>query len=396
MKNKEIAKLVKKLQSGDEKAFVKIYDATAQIVFHYCYKCLNNSQDAEDATQEVYCKVFTRIGKLENPEAFNKWLSLFMVEVCSTYRRKKQPVTGDVEIGEVSDMFTEEKSDYLPVEALENKELRKEVLDVIDDLPYKQKQAVLLFYYQNLSVREISEVTESSENAVLNCLYTARQKMRKVINVADGAAKNGKAKKMLGMAPFLFNLFEDEASAVFLPVKDKIWSGISQNLGVSGKPGSSSSSSAGAGAGAGAGATTLAVAGVAIGIAAMAASVGVLGYNLVHDDTAGVDGGQVSSIIAQEVTNYDIIEKYALIESIEEYFAFCDEYGFQQAGGTVENGENIYYVAILFRSNAGNLMIGINDSGGFVTKVYEEDTSYVSAPDPLTDWFVTAEILTEY
>lgn len=131
---------------------------------------LNNPEDVEDAVQEAICAAFARRDTLRDPERFRPWVLRILVNQCYDICRKRRPT---VDLSDVAD--------YLPAageDPTERVTLWQAVLSLSDDL----RAAVTLFYYDGLSIREISGVLGISEAAVKTRLSRARARLRQLLD----------------------------------------------------------------------------------------------------------------------------------------------------------------------------------------------------------------------
>ena len=80
---------VRRVQSGDMDAFERLVTANEKQVFHLAKGKLGNEQDAQDATQETFLKVYTSIGKFRGDCRFSVWVYRIATNVCLDMLRKK-------------------------------------------------------------------------------------------------------------------------------------------------------------------------------------------------------------------------------------------------------------------------------------------------------------------
>ncbi|MCL2838475.1 MAG: sigma-70 family RNA polymerase sigma factor [Oscillospiraceae bacterium] len=231
MKNKEIVRLVKKVQKNKEIYFEELYKEIWGTVNYFCYKHLGNEQDAKDAAQTVLIKLYNQIQTLKNPEAFHKFLRTIMTHTCNDFHRKNYRNEAD-ELDEYEEVLPEDNSDFLPEEAFERQDVRQEIAKMISELPAKQREAILLFYLEGMSIKEIAEMTHSGVNAVNNRLVTARKSLRAH---ADDLSEKGVINRIMAIVPILVitRILLDEAQAINTPeVCDALWQGVCGTLGL--------------------------------------------------------------------------------------------------------------------------------------------------------------------
>ncbi|MCL2838991.1 MAG: sigma-70 family RNA polymerase sigma factor [Oscillospiraceae bacterium] len=224
MKNTEMAALVSKVQGDKKSYFEELYNATWRTVYYRCYKMLENEQDTHDATQMVFIELHKIIDTLRAPNAFNKFMHTTINYVCLNFRRKKSRDEAD-ELDDYESM-EEEKVEFLPSEAYEREDIRSEIAKIIGELPEKQREAILLFYFENLSMKEIAEITDSGVGAVQNRLVKARKSLRER---AETLIEKGALDKTMAILPIpiITRILLEEANAV-APAEAGalIWQGV--------------------------------------------------------------------------------------------------------------------------------------------------------------------------
>ena len=189
-------------------------------------KLLKSPQAAEDATQEVFFKVFQKIGELKDPQAFPAWFKRITVNQC-TYTLKKDSniLVAEEDISELE--FIEENDDrLLPEKSLDNAETARLITEVVDALPMPQKACIYCYYYEQLSVADIAECLAVSENTVKTRLSLAREKIRKGLKKLE--EKDGV--KLYSVAPFVIPALLQTMSETQVPVH--LFGKISAELGL--------------------------------------------------------------------------------------------------------------------------------------------------------------------
>ncbi len=228
MKNAEIAPLVERVKEGDPKAFEELYSNIWDIVYYIALRHVNNHADAMDVTQEVLIVVNKEIHKLNNNFAFNSWLHRITYNKCSKFIMSKNR-KGVVFFDDVEEQLTENRIEFLPNEALENNEIRKLILETINELPHEQRQTLLLYYFVAMPTKEIANLLGLSDNAVHHKLSRARVKIKQKIS------QFGKDdEKLLSAAPATLILsqilLEDSATVCTSEVKNSILFSLNKML----------------------------------------------------------------------------------------------------------------------------------------------------------------------
>ena len=214
MEKNELETLVRKTTEGDMVAFEKLYQMTNQRVYFICLNFLKNEQDAEDAVQDTYLIAFKNIRQLSEPQKFRTWVERIAVNRCKDIIKKNQPVPVDDDI--LNETLLAEDEFAIPEKYIIDKEKRRILMDImrtkLTDLQY---QAILLYYFNNLSIAEIAEIMECSEGAVKNRLSKARAAIKRAIDEFQ-KDKDDKLFTFVGV-PFLAKVFDEESKILTAP-----------------------------------------------------------------------------------------------------------------------------------------------------------------------------------
>ena len=179
MTNQEIGVLVTRLRDGDGSAFSELYEATYKAVFYHAGTVLKRTEDIEDAVQEAYEQAYLNLAKLQAPEAFGSWINQ-MVTYISLHKVRAEKNRTPYSIDDDS-FFTELAADpdTMPDAIAEKESVKEYIGRLIETLPETQRLAMILFYYDNLTVKQIAKEMGCSENTVKSRLYYGRMAIRK-------------------------------------------------------------------------------------------------------------------------------------------------------------------------------------------------------------------------
>lgn len=169
---KKLTRNVKKAQEGDKKALDYIVSKTSGYVYYYALFLLGDDIKAQDAVQEIYLIVIRKLLILKDPKSFLSWLKIITAHYCSNLMRKED------EIDILTDFIEDTDIQINPEKYVEKKEMVELIRSVVNKLPTAQKECVLMYYYEELSVKEIAEILSIKEGTVKSRLYTARQTMK--------------------------------------------------------------------------------------------------------------------------------------------------------------------------------------------------------------------------
>lgn len=155
------------------------------MLFKLSYIRLQNVQDAEDVVQEVFYQYLKHPQEFESPEHEKAWLLKVAVNACrkvrrSAWRRHQADFDMDMEWPEAADGEADAVGQpHNPEEAAVLQEERRRLLKAVLLLPAKYRDVIHLFYYEELSVKEIARVTGRGESTVTSQLTRGRELLRK-------------------------------------------------------------------------------------------------------------------------------------------------------------------------------------------------------------------------
>ena len=287
--------VIRRCLSGEQQAQEELVLAAQNRVYYHCKKMLKHEEDALDATQEILISMLTRLDRLQDPEAFWGWLSAMTANHCRnvlTRGHREAQIPEDDEGNSLLDAFENLDEQSVPDKALDNDETRRMIVDLVDQLPPPQRQCVLMFYYEEMSVRDIAAALETSEGTIKSRLNYARKAIKAGV---DAYAAQGI--RLYSAVPFL----------VYFLQKDALSGGLSASAAealahtvLAGAAGTAAVETAAAGTAAGGAAASAGSAAAASGGAASHA----LGGLLAHKAALGLAGLAVVGAVAGGASLY--------------------------------------------------------------------------------------------
>lgn len=168
------ARWLAQAQKGDPQAFSLIVEQYQRPVYNLCYRMLGNAQDAEDAAQETFLRVYKAMHRYDTKRSFSSWLLSIAAHYCIDQIRKRRFKLVSVEELPVPDL-----PDVSPgLEArLKDKEERLRIRALLEVLDPTDRAAVVLYYWYDYSYKEISQTLSLSISAVKSRLHRARRAM---------------------------------------------------------------------------------------------------------------------------------------------------------------------------------------------------------------------------
>lgn len=164
-------------QQGDQAAFMHIVDAYQQPVYNLCYRMLGDAVQAEDAAQETFIRVYTKIKTYNHDRKFSSWLFSIASHYCidQLRRRRYQMVSWD----DLPPWRWLPADEPEPEEVILNHEAKDTLYALLKAIPPDYRAAIILRYWHDMSYEEIAEALETTAGAIKSRLFRARQMMIK-------------------------------------------------------------------------------------------------------------------------------------------------------------------------------------------------------------------------
>lgn len=177
--------LIQQLRAGDEGAFKSLVANYQDLVYNTALGIVQNSEDAEDVTQEVFIQVYRSIDQFKGDARLSTWIYRITTTKALDHirsRKRKKRFAFITSLFGPNDELVHEPVDFQhPGVALDRKEQAALLFRMIDQLPENQKVAFTLHKSEELSYQEIADVMKLSVSAVESLLFRARQNLRKLL-----------------------------------------------------------------------------------------------------------------------------------------------------------------------------------------------------------------------
>jgi RNA polymerase sigma-70 factor (ECF subfamily) len=163
---------IKKAQKGDHEAFTRLFRQLESQLYRLAKTILLKDEDCADALQETTLKVYKGLTNLKQPKFFKTWVIRILINECNQLLRMRERTIAVAEIPE------EPVDSYVHFEDSGNVDLQS----FINQLDESLRLAIVLFYYDDLSIKQIADVLDISEGAVRARLHRARRLLSKQIH----------------------------------------------------------------------------------------------------------------------------------------------------------------------------------------------------------------------
>lgn len=153
--------------------FTLLYNRYASKIYAKCITLLKDEALAQDATQEIFVKIFLNLSKFGEKAKFSTWIYSITYNYCIDFLRKKKKLTSifSESIENTPDVPEEELPDKILLE-LEIKQLKA----VLDSLPVGDSAILLMKYQDDMSIKEIADILNKTESAIKMQIKRAKAK----------------------------------------------------------------------------------------------------------------------------------------------------------------------------------------------------------------------------
>lgn len=160
---------IKQSQRGNDDSFEKLMDIYEPYLYKMAFLYMKNEQDALDIYQETALKAYINISQLRNYRSFKTWITRILIN--NVYEKNKK-----------SNKFEEQYLDESIADfSYSTIEERIDLYDAIDLLDEKYRTPIILQYFYDLSIQQISEIIKTKENTVKTNIRRAKKKIYDIL-----------------------------------------------------------------------------------------------------------------------------------------------------------------------------------------------------------------------
>lgn len=161
--------LVQKAKSGDVEAFEILLQSRHDKLYRTGFLYVRNKEDALDILQETSYQAFISIRNIKQIEYFDTWIIRILIRVAYTFLKEKNSFILNNEISDTIDS-------NLNIEKTSDSQLS--MAEAISNLSSDYQSVIILFYYYDLSILDISEIIGKPENTVKTYLRRAKIELK--------------------------------------------------------------------------------------------------------------------------------------------------------------------------------------------------------------------------
>lgn len=179
------ASLVARCRRGEEAAFDELFAAIHEDLARWFFSLLRNEEDAQEAVQECFVRIFRHLHTLEDPAKFSSWVGRLVVNLANTSRtragrHRMESLEPGIEVDN-DQLPLQGRGPADPREAASRTEILRRVNEAVTHLPPRQRTAVMMFDVQNIPIARIAEELGCSQGAVKFNIFQGRRKLRELL-----------------------------------------------------------------------------------------------------------------------------------------------------------------------------------------------------------------------
>ena len=184
--------LVTRTLAADRGAFDELIRRYQRQAVAVSYRLLGNSHDALEVTQDAFLKAYGSLNTLQKPEAFGGWLMRIVSNLSLNYRRSRKTRSAQLPLDDLLGSTEGGQSDAAggsewmarsgdPVRRLESEELGRRLKDALNQLPEKQRLAIVMFTIEQMPQKQVAEALQCSVEAVKWHVFQGRKKLKDLL-----------------------------------------------------------------------------------------------------------------------------------------------------------------------------------------------------------------------
>lgn len=170
----ELNQLIKLILSGNQHAYGELYDRTIQDIYKSVHFLIDEKADVDDLVQDIYIQVYKSLKVYKSERPFKPWLMGIVMKEIQAYRRKRWmrfriiKKATEYESGSVLDFSND----------IVDKITNQQLINLVNDLPFKLKQVIILRYLNEYSQEEVAKILEIPLGTVKSRIHAALKSLR--------------------------------------------------------------------------------------------------------------------------------------------------------------------------------------------------------------------------
>lgn len=173
--------IIERAKNGNKDAFILVYNTYRHKVYNTAYFILKDYHYAEDVVQDTFLQVNLNIHKLHAVEAFETWLYKITVNHCLKLLKKIKKSTAIIEFDENIEQIDEDEL-HRPENIIIQREMEARIMSCIYSLAYKHRIVLTLYYFNNMSIKDIAYIVKCSEGTIKSRLFYGKKILKGLLD----------------------------------------------------------------------------------------------------------------------------------------------------------------------------------------------------------------------
>ncbi|WP_273567677.1 RNA polymerase sigma factor [Maribacter halichondriae] len=170
---------IRNVLNGDTKAFAILVNRYKNMVFSLALQLLKNREEAEEVSQDVFLKIFKALEKFKGDSKFSTWVYRITYNTCldqikSNNRKQTTVVIDEINENQIRTMET-------ALDIMDRSDREKSIKECLGKLPTEDGTLIRLFYYEELSLAEISKIVSLDKKTLKVRLFRARKRLAVIL-----------------------------------------------------------------------------------------------------------------------------------------------------------------------------------------------------------------------
>ena len=175
MINKTDHEIIREVTAGNVSAYTVLLDRHKDMVFTLAHNILQNKEDAEELSQDVFVKAFRALSSFRGDSSFSTWL--YRIVINASLNKKKLNSTNKKLLADDNELYQQAYVGFDSLKQYQRKDTKRIVQSAIRSLKIEERLCITLFYINELSITEINELTEISISNIKILLHRGRKNL---------------------------------------------------------------------------------------------------------------------------------------------------------------------------------------------------------------------------
>jgi RNA polymerase sigma-70 factor (ECF subfamily) len=176
--------LILRIKSGDQVAFRDLYNKYSSYIYTLSYRLSGSAEEAKDLVQEFFIRFYNSVDKFDTNYPFIPWSKKVLTNLYIDKKRVKKDYTSFEDLTSEDDdrSFDPVDESMLPEDMVMRYENKEAVEKALLKIPEIYRVAIVLFYQEDMSIKEISNILSVDEGTVKMRISRGRKKLHKELS----------------------------------------------------------------------------------------------------------------------------------------------------------------------------------------------------------------------